>query len=66
MDQGIGGFDERVIFIVGETKLLAGQVAEKDFRARGDLLLKFGEVHVQLQRLPEAFAGFLLGFCAYQ
>ena len=55
-----------MILIIGETELLAGQVAQKDFCSSGDLLLKFVEVHVELQRLPEAFAGFLLGFCTYQ
>jgi hypothetical protein len=52
--------------VIGETKMLAGEIAEKNSRASADVFLKFRKFHVQLERLPKAFTRFLLIFRANQ
>ncbi len=46
--------------------MLGGQISTKDSYTRIDELLKFGKGKVQLQRLPQTFARFLLGLCAHE
>src|SRR5439155_25675296 len=49
-------------FVIGKAKTLAGQVATKNVHARVQVFGKFGKLEVELQRSPEAFAGFLFRF----
>jgi hypothetical protein len=60
MNDGIGGLYEGVVFVVGQAKLLVGEVAQENARASRNSVAEFGKLHVQLKRLPETFAGFLL------
>jgi len=60
VNQGIGGFGERMIVVIGQANLWIGEVAKKNTHAGGEMFLEFGELHVQLQRLPQALASFLL------
>ncbi len=62
MKDGVGGVDQRVIVVIAKAETLAGEVAAKD--AHAQVFQKFGEGKMELQRLPEALAGFLLGLSA--
>ena len=64
MKDGVGGVDQRVIVVIAKAETLAGEVAAKDAHAGVQVFQKFGEGKMELQRLPEALAGFLLGLSA--
>ena len=49
-----------------KAEVLIGEIAEKNLRAAPKVFLKFGEVHMELERLPETFARFLLAFRAHE
>ena len=66
MNDRVGGLDEGVVFVVGQTELLIGEVPQEDSHARPDAIVEFRKIHVELQRLPETFAGFLPIFRADQ
>ena len=64
MEDGVGGIDERMIVVIVEAEPLAGEVAAKDAYTGIQVLEEFGKVKMELERLPEALAGFLPGFRA--
>ena len=66
MNQRISRLDKALIFVMRKAEFLIGEIAEKNLRAAPNVFLKFSEGHVQLERLPEAFARFLLAFRAHK
>jgi hypothetical protein len=66
MYDGIARLNQRVIFVVRKAEVLGGKVAQKDSDTIRDALAEFREIHVELERLPEPLAGFLLIFRAHQ
>src|SRR5262249_31767428 len=66
VNHGICGLNELMIVVVGKAKELVGKVAEKNSGAICDALGKFRKIHVELQRLPEAFTSLLLIFRAHE
>ena len=66
MNQRISRLDKALIFVMRKAEFLIGEIAQKNLRAAPNVFLKFSEIHVQLERLPEAFARFLLAFRAHE
>src|SRR5882757_3790591 len=66
VENGVGGIHQRVILVIAEAKALAGQIPAEDAHAGIYLFQKFGKSEMELQRLPETFAGFLVRFRADQ
>src|SRR2546429_217631 len=55
-----------MVFVIGETKAFAGEVASKNTHACVQVFSKFRKFEMELQRSPEALPGFLFGFGANQ
>src|SRR6266513_4802988 len=55
-----------MVFVMGEAKAFAGEVASKNTHACVQVFSKFWKFEMELQRRPEALAGFLFGFGADQ
>ena len=60
MDDGIGGANQLRVVFVREAKLRVGQIAAKYSDPRVYNSFEGSKIHVQLQRPPQSFAGFLL------
>src|SRR6266446_2349203 len=55
-----------MVFVVGEAKTLAGEIAPKNAHSRVQVRREFWKIKMQLQRSPQPLAGLLLGFRANQ
>src|SRR5690242_6918204 len=66
MKNGIGRINQRAVILVAKAKAIAGEVAPENTHARVYIFEKLGKLKMELQRLPEPLARFLLGFRAHQ
>src|SRR5262249_14510110 len=60
VEDGVRSLDELLILAIGKAKAFAREVAAKNSNAGGEVIAKFGKFEMKLQRLPQAFARFLL------
>src|SRR5580692_11681100 len=66
MNDGIGGVDQRVVFVVAEPEAFTRQIAAKNSHTRIEVLAKFSESEMELQRRPQSLARFFVALRANQ
>src|SRR5258708_34906370 len=66
VNQGIRGVYQRMVFVIGETKPLSGQVAAKNAHPGVQVFEEFRKWEVELEGSPKAQARFLFGSGANQ
>ena len=66
VNQRVGRVHKLLILVSRKSKSLAGQIAAKNPHASGEKIAEFGKFKMQLERLPQALAGFLLALGTHQ
>src|SRR5690242_12575024 len=66
MKNGIGRIDQCAVVHIAKAKAFTGEVAAKNTHARVYIFEKLRKPKMELQRLPEPLARFLLGFRSNQ
>src|SRR6266702_3641012 len=66
VNQGIRGVYQRMVFVIGETKPLSGQVAAKNAHPGAQVFEELRKCEVELEGSPKAQARFLFGSGANQ